>query len=514
MTEAPERRAPSLALSLADFELLRRIGDGSYSHVVLARHKATGKEYALKVVDKQYIIRHKVVEHIKRERAILDSLADPGIVQLFFTFQVSAASLRSLVFSYGALYARWKVGLVGLADPGIVELFISFQDARSLYLGLEHCPNGELYDQIRLKGRLDEAAARFYAAEVVLMLGHLRQHAVVHRDLKPENLLLDAEGHLKLIDFGSAKRLSAAEVTPQAAAAAAAAAAEEAAAAGQGAAAEQGAAPKGASEGQGNAAAGEAGSQQPGQQSTDEPPAQGGSGSSSESGSRRGQQGQQAAGSEGNASEGSGQSSSSSEEEAGGRLGAESKRAVSLVGTADYVSPEVLNNGSLTCAADLWALGCVIYQMLAGRPPFKSLSEYLTFQKIVEADYELPEGLSEPAADLIRRLLQVDPAQRIGAEDLGELQAHPFFDGIDWASLRSQMAPDFIAEPSLDPGKQLKCSAPGCAFQPCAQCCCCCCCGAGHGALSSANSSFDWELQSLASALPHISSAEDTLALE
>jgi len=53
------------------------------------------------------------------------------------------------------------------------------QDARSLYLGLEHCPNGELYDQIRLKGRLEEAAARFYAAEVVLMLGNLRQHAVV-----------------------------------------------------------------------------------------------------------------------------------------------------------------------------------------------------------------------------------------------------------------------------------------------------------------------------------------------
>lgn len=44
-------------LSLADFELLRRIGDGSFSHVVLARHRATGQEYALKVVDKQYILR-------------------------------------------------------------------------------------------------------------------------------------------------------------------------------------------------------------------------------------------------------------------------------------------------------------------------------------------------------------------------------------------------------------------------------------------------------------------------
>ena len=45
---------------------------------------------------------------------------------------------------------------------------------------------------------------------------------------------------------------------------------------------------------------------------------------------------------------------------------------------------------------------------------FCQLAEYLTFQKIVEADYQLPEGLSDPAADLIHRLLQVDPVQRIG----------------------------------------------------------------------------------------------------
>lgn len=48
-----------MQLSLADFELLRRIGDGSYSHVVLARHRATGRDYALKVIDKQYIMRYR-----------------------------------------------------------------------------------------------------------------------------------------------------------------------------------------------------------------------------------------------------------------------------------------------------------------------------------------------------------------------------------------------------------------------------------------------------------------------
>ena len=69
------------------------------------------------------------------------------------------------------------------------------------------CAPGELYDQIRLRGALPLAAARFYAAEVVLMLRYLRGQRVVHRDLKPENLLLSRTGHLKLIDFGSAEDL-------------------------------------------------------------------------------------------------------------------------------------------------------------------------------------------------------------------------------------------------------------------------------------------------------------------
>ncbi|PSC73799.1 3-phosphoinositide-dependent kinase 1 [Micractinium conductrix] len=394
-----EPKAPRMQVALADFELLRRIGDGSYSHVVLARHRSTGREYALKVIDKAYILRHKVVDYIRKERVLLDALDHPGIARLFFTFQ----------------------------------------DAYSLYLGLEHCPNGELYDQIRLRGCLDADAARFYTAQI------------------PENLLLDAEGHLKLIDFGSAKQLAAEGVVPPAAAAPAAAAAAaitDSKADGSGSGAEGGAAaapPSG-----GGSGAAEAGEQQ----------AAGGSSGGGE---------QAGAGEQAEAEAAAEEAAAASPEEG-------SKRMVSLVGTADYVSPEILNNRPVTCAADLWALGCVLYQMLVGRPPFKTPSEYLTFQKILEADYEMPEDLPAAAADLIRRLLVLEPSERIGSADLSELRAHPFFEGVDWAAPRSAEPPEFLLDPM-------------------------------DAALSSADSSFDWELQSLASALPRTHDG-DELGLE
>jgi 3-phosphoinositide dependent protein kinase-1 len=328
----------SLPLTLRDFELLRRIGEGSFSHVVLARLRATGQQYALKVVDKAYVVRHGAVEALRRERAILDRLTHPGVVRLHFTFQ----------------------------------------DALSVYLGLEYCPGGELFDQIRAAGRLGAGAARFYAAEVVLMLGALREAGVVHRDLKPENLLLAADGHLKLVDFGSAKEL------PTAAAAAPAPAPPE-------------------TEG-GPAASPPAPPEAPEAPAPPPPPPP---------------------------------------PPAPSPFKPRGARSASLVGTADYVSPEVLHNRGVTFAADLWALGCVLHHMLSGRPPFRAASEYLTFQRVAAGDADpLPEGAPPAAAALVGALLRVDPGERLGARDLGELRAHPFFEGVDWGRLREGPAPE------------------------------------------------------------------------
>ncbi|KAL6854970.1 serine/threonine protein kinase [Amphichorda felina] len=101
-------------------------------------------------------------------------------------------------------------------------------------------------------------------------------------------------------------------------------------------------------------------------------------------------------------------------------------RAASFVGTAEYVSPELLTNKSACKASDLWAFGCIIYQLLAGRPPFKAGSEYLTFQKIVNLEYEYPPGFPAAARDLVERLLVLDPARRLTIE---HIKNHEFFDG-------------------------------------------------------------------------------------
>ena len=110
----------------------------------------------------------------------------------------------------------------------------------------------------------------------------------------------------------------------------------------------------------------------------------------------------------------------------GRREADDDSRAASFVGTAEYVSPELLTHKSACKASDLWAFGCMIYQLLAGRPPFKAGSEYLTFQKIVNLEYEFPHGFPAAARDLVERLLVLDPARRLTIE---HIKNHEFFDG-------------------------------------------------------------------------------------
>ncbi len=74
---------------------------------------------------------------------------------------------------------------------------------------MDYCPGGEVFTYLRRAQRFDVPTARFYAAEILLILEflHETQH-VAYRDLKPENLLIDAQGHIKLVDFGFAKNVA------------------------------------------------------------------------------------------------------------------------------------------------------------------------------------------------------------------------------------------------------------------------------------------------------------------
>ncbi|CAK4724559.1 unnamed protein product [Aphanomyces euteiches] len=125
-------------------------------------------------------------------------------------------------------------------------------------------------------------------------------------------------------------------------------------------------------------------------------------------------------------------------------------RQNTFCGTAEYVSPEVLRDLEASRGCDLWAVGCMIYQMLVGRPMFRAENEYLTFQQILNhpaEDFAYPEGFPEVAADLCNRLLLQDPAQRLGAGSDADgngyeaLKNHPFFTGINWANLGRTKSP-------------------------------------------------------------------------
>ncbi|KRT86494.1 phosphotransferase [Oryctes borbonicus] len=139
------------------------------------------------------------------------------------------------------------------------------------------------------------------------------------------------------------------------------------------------------------------------------------------------------------------------------------RRKNSFVGTAQYVSPELLQDTEVCLASDLWALGCILYQMLSGEAPFKAGSEYLIFQKILKLEYEFPEGFNKTAKDLVEKLLVLVPNKRLGATDsrpYTSIRDHEFFLDLDFEDLgppprmmkESTPAPQPVIPDNLEPG--------------------------------------------------------------
>ncbi|KAJ7594723.1 kinase-like protein [Mycena floridula] len=120
-----------------------------------------------------------------------------------------------------------------------------------------------------------------------------------------------------------------------------------------------------------------------------------------------------------------------------------------FVGTAQYVAPELVEANETSESSDLWALGCIVYQMVAGRFAFQGLSEYLTLQKVKQMDYSFPDGFDASAKDFVQSLLVRDPTRRLGApganSDTNGLRSHPFFAQTKWDSLWTDPPPNLEA---------------------------------------------------------------------
>ena len=137
-------------------------------------------------------------------------------------------------------------------------------------------------------------------------------------------------------------------------------------------------------------------------------------------------------------------------------------RRGTLVGTMNYLAPEMIQSQEACLATDLWALGCIIYRMHVGVVPFEDKSETGTFDKILNRDLNFPAEarLSEDTKDIIDKLLQVNPKKRLGAgrpggaNDLQALKSHRYFAQIDFEQLPQMQSPlgdlpDKIVQDSL-----------------------------------------------------------------
>jgi len=350
------------------------------ARVHVCKLKETDELYAVKVMEKRFIVKEAKINFVNMEKKVLSMVNHPLVNRLYF----------------------------------------SFHDKRYLYMVMDLCKGGELQqlishranEQLGTYGIKNRACSfedtRFYLAETTHAIQYLHGLGFIHRDVKPDNILLCANGHIKLTDFGTVKDEREIETS--------AATMEK-----------------------------------------------------------------------GRASSKSSTNSSSS---------AGSGRRGTFCGTAEYVSPEVLMDQEPSVGADLWAIGCLLYQLLTGAPPFRGGSEYLTFQlimghdsgeslkiKIPEIEFENPDqqrtNLSgsltddniQIAEDLINRLLIADPIKRIGSSNNATrfneqyvcdsnngpeaLRKHPLFQALDFENLVNTPAPAIpyrfeIPEPTFD----------------------------------------------------------------
>uniref|UniRef100_A0A671KQ51 Protein kinase X-linked n=1 Tax=Sinocyclocheilus anshuiensis TaxID=1608454 RepID=A0A671KQ51_9TELE len=154
--------------TLDDLDTIATVGTGTFGRVFLVKDKKTRGFFALKAMKIPDVIRLKQEQHVHNEKEVLTEVNHPFLVRLFWTHH----------------------------------------DDRFLYMLMEYVNGGELFSYLRSRGRFSNSTGMFYSAEIVCAIEYLHSKEIVYRDLKPENILLDNEGHIRLTDFGFAKKLS------------------------------------------------------------------------------------------------------------------------------------------------------------------------------------------------------------------------------------------------------------------------------------------------------------------
>ena len=165
--EGENLRKKRKKISIFDFEPLKIIGKGAFGEVRVCKYIPNGDIVAIKKMKKEEMHKKNQVLHVRAERDVLSEAKNEWIVDLKF----------------------------------------SFQDQNYLYLGMEFLPGGDLMSLLMARDILPEQEAKFYAAEIVLAIESVHKLDCIHRDLKPDNVLIDADGHIKLSDFGLSKKL-------------------------------------------------------------------------------------------------------------------------------------------------------------------------------------------------------------------------------------------------------------------------------------------------------------------
>lgn len=155
------------AVSIQDFTLVKVLGRGSFGKVMLARHRSTEKITALKIVKKESVVNANNMSYVELERHILQ-----------------------LVSSH--------------SHPFLMQMDYCFQDKFNVYFGTEYLAGGDLFHHIACRTFPDKQN-RLWVSEMVLGIEFLHTKNIVHRDLKLDNIMLTADGHVKIVDFGLCK---------------------------------------------------------------------------------------------------------------------------------------------------------------------------------------------------------------------------------------------------------------------------------------------------------------------